>query len=77
MYALPDSTRGLCLATKVFSPKKPQIGYLYVLVPHITPLVSTGVLSKGRGLDFLEKNLLEKNVEKNLENIFRKKNPTS
>ena len=67
VYALPDSTRGLCLATKVFSPKKPQIGYLYVLVPHITPLVSTGNSFLKRNPHFWGKIIFGKIL------IFRKK----
>ncbi len=63
VYALHDSTRGLCLATKIFSPKRPHRGYSHVwiyYIPVLTHLIVGAFLSWGETLIFGGKSFLGK-----------------
>jgi len=65
VYALPDSTRLLCLTTKVFSPKRRKYAYSGLHILHISPLCaldSTGVCYCWEIPFFSEKILFKRDI---------------
>jgi hypothetical protein len=73
VIALPDSTRRLCLATKIFSSKRRKLSYLILQIAVSTYLNVWVLLSWGEDFYFWKKIKLLKKILFKEKNIFERK----
>jgi hypothetical protein len=71
VIALPDSTRRLCLATKIFSSKRRDLTYLILYIAVLTHLIVRASLSWRENKKFLKKYSWKKVLKKILKKILK------